>query len=223
VIQPLFIMIILTIVFSQVFRASTPGMSYSVFYITGALIFNFVLEATSLSLQSIVGYAGLIKKVYIPKYIFPLQKCLFAFVNMLFSLIAVAIVYIVLRQPLHATIPLVLYPMLCALVFSFGLGMLLAALEVFFRDIQHLYGILTTAWLYLTPIIYSLTILPDWVQTVLKFNPLVYYVDYARNVMALGTIPDVQQTLICAGFALATLFIGLAVFKRTQDRFILHI
>ena len=220
VLQPLFFMLIITLVFANVFKLGI--RDYPVFYITGFVVFSFVSEATTLSLNSILGNASLIKKVYIPKYIFPLQKCLFALVNMAFSLIAVAIVYIILQVPVYPTAFLLVVVMAYAAVFSFGLSLILSAAVMFFRDVAHLYGIWITAWMYLTPILYPLSILPEPVQNILKFNPLVYYVEYARSVMIDGVIPTLNTNLICIGFALLTLIIGLVFFKRTQDRFILH-
>jgi ABC-2 type transport system permease protein len=220
VLNPLFMMLVISAVFMYAFRIEVEN--YPAYYITGILIFNFMSEATSLSLGSILGSAGLINKVYIPKYIFPLQKCLFAFVNMLFSLIAVAIVYLILGMEIHPTVLLFFVPMIYTLIFGFGLSLILSSSVVFLRDIHHLYAILVMAWMYLTPILYPLTILPDFMQVLLKFNPMVYYVEYARNVMMYNTIPDLGQNLICIGFALLTLCIGLIVFKRTQDKFVLH-
>jgi ABC-2 type transport system permease protein len=220
ILQPLFFMIIITLVFSNVFKADIH--EYPVFYLTGFVIFNFMSEATLFSMGSVLGNAQLIKKVYIPKYIFPLQKCLFAFVNMLFSLVAVALVFIALQTELHATIFLFVVPVFYTGIFSLGLGLILSAAVVFFRDVVHLYGIWVTAWMYLTPILYPLDMLPEWVQQLLNFNPLVHYVGYARDVMLYGIIPDLQTNLICIGFALSTLLVGILFFKKTQDKFILH-
>jgi ABC-2 type transport system permease protein len=220
VLQPLFIMLIVTSVFQHIFRVEVEN--YPAFYITGILIFSFVADATSLSLHSISGAAPLLKKVYIPKYIFPLEKCLFSFVNMLFSLIAVAIVYLVLQTPIQPTILLLPIPMLYAALFSFGFSLILSAAVMYFRDVAHLYAIWITAWMYLTPILYPPNILPEFMQVILSFNPLVYYVGYARDVMLYGVLPSFGTNMICLGFALATLALGLLVFKKTQDKFILH-
>ena len=221
ILNPLFMMLILTAVFSHVFRIEIEN--YAVYYITGALIFNFVSEATSSSMTSIISSAALIKKVYIPKYIFPFQKCIFSIVNMLFSLIAVAVVYVIVQFPLQPTIILFFVPMLYAAVFALGLSLMLSALDVFFRDVGHLWSVWIVAWMYLTPILYPLEILPEFVQMVLKFNPVYYFVQYARDVMMYGVVPGLQQNLICAGFAGFFLLLGLLIFKKSQDRFILHI
>ena len=221
VLNPLFVMLIVTFVFSHVFRIEVPN--YPIFYLTGSIIFSFVSEATTLSMNSVIGNAGLIKKVYIPKYIFPLQSCIFASVNALFSLIAVAIVYVVLQAPLSPTLLLTPIPLIYAAIFSFGLGLILSALVVYFRDVAHMYGIWCTAWFYMTPILYPLTVLPEIVRTVLLFNPLVHFVNYSRSVMLDGVVPGINENLICAGFAFLTLAVGFLVFKKAQDKFILNL
>jgi ABC-2 type transport system permease protein len=219
VLNPLFMMLILTAVFSRLVKIE----DYAVYYITGAMIFNFVSEATSSSMTSVINSAALIKKVYIPKYIFPLQKCIFSIVNMLFTLIAVALVYLIMQFPIQPTIVLLFIPMLYAAVFALGLSLMLSALDVFFRDIGHLWSVWVVAWMYLTPILYPLDILSEPVQAILKFNPVYHFVQYARDVMMYGVIPGLQANLICAGYACLFLLLGLLVFKKTQDRFILHI
>ena len=221
VLNPLFMMLILTTVFANVFRIQIEN--YAVYYITGAMIFNFVSEATSSSMTSVISSASLIKKVYIPKYMFPLQKCIFSIVNMLFTLTALAAVYLIVQFPIQPTIALFFIPMLYAAVFALGLSLILSALDVFFRDVGHLWSVWVLAWMYLTPILYPLDILPDLVQTILKFNPVYYFVKYARDVMMNGVVPGLQENLICAGYACLFLLVGLLVFKKTQDRFILHI
>jgi ABC-2 type transport system permease protein len=101
--------------------------------------------------------------------------------------------------------------------------MILAAGNVFFRDIGHLYSVWVMAWMYLTPILYPVDILPDAVKGFVNVNPMYYYVDYFRQVMMYGTAPDLQANLICASFSLVFLLLGLLVFKKAQDRFILYI
>lgn len=221
VLNPLLMMLVITAVFKNIFRLDVPN--FAEYYLTGALIFNFVSEATSTSMNSVIGAAALIKKVYIPKYIFPIEKCLFAFVNMVFSLIAVAVVFLILQTPLHWTIFLFPIPMIYTFVFSLGLSLILSAANVFFRDIGHLYGVWITAWLYFTPIIYPITVLPEFMQTLVKLNPLYYYVNYFRDVMLYGNIPTLQDNIICIGFSLITLLLGLVIFKKKQDKFILYI
>jgi ABC-2 type transport system permease protein len=221
VLNPLLMMLVITAVFSTIFKFDVEN--FPAYYLTGSLIFGFVAESTTGSVGSIIEGASLIKKVYIPKYIFPLEKILFAFVNALFALIAVAIVLIILKVPVTWTVLLLPIPLVYTLIFCVGLGLILATLNVFFRDVGHLWGVWITAWMYLTPIIYPENILPNFMKTIIRFNPLYYYVDYFRQVILYGTLPNLMSNLICLGFSFGFLILGVIVFKKNQDKFILHI
>lgn len=231
VLNPLLMAIVISIVFQNFFRIGEPN--FAVYYLTGSLIFNFMNEATSSAMVSIVGNAPLIKKVYIPKYIFPLEKVMFAFVNMLFSMIALVIMMgatkiglIGVPSELHITWTVLLFfiPMLYTLVFSLGLGLILAAINVYFRDVGHLYSVWTMAWMYLTPVIYPMNMVEgSWVMNVIQLNPMYYFVTYFREVMMRGTVPGLKMNLLCMGISLLFLVLGLWVFKKKQDRFILFI
>ncbi len=221
VLNPLLMAMIISAVFSKIFRVQTEN--FVVYYLTGSLIFNFMSEATSGALVSILGSAGLIKKVYIPKYIFPIEKCLFALVNTLFSLVATLILMPFLGVPLKITVLLFWVPLMYVFVFSVGVGMLLSATNVFFRDVGHLYSVWITAWMYVTPILYPKELIPDSVKWFTNANPMYYYVDYFRSLMMYNTVPDLKTNVICAAFSGAFLMIGLIVFKRKQDKFILYI
>lgn len=221
ILNPLLMMLVITAVFANVFKFDVKN--FPIYYLTGAWIFNFVSESTTLSLTSIISAAPLLKKVYIPKYIFPLQKCMYSLVNMLFSLIAVAIVYIILQVPLHWTALLFPVVMMYTFVFCLGMSLILSSINVFFRDVGHLYSVWVTAWMYFTPIIYPISALPEAMANIIKLNPLYYYVEYARAVLIYGTVPDLQQNLICIGFSIIALLIGLLLFKKKQDKFILYI
>lgn len=221
VLNPLLMMLVITAVFNNVFRMfEVPN--FPVYYLTGILIFSFVSEATTGSMFSVLGGGSLIKKVYIPKYIFPLEKCLFALVNMMFSAVAVVIVMLITGAPIYPTILLFWIPMLYALIFSIGLGLILATLAVFFRDVTHLYSVWVTAWMFLTPIIYPVEALSEGMRNSLRFNPLYHFVNYFRDVVRYGRVPGLQENLICLGIALAFLVVGLVVFKWKQKRFILY-
>jgi ABC-2 type transport system permease protein len=221
ILNPLLMMMVISAVFSNIFRIQIEH--FAVYYLTGSLVFNFMSESTSGSLMSVLGSAGLIKKVYIPKYIFPLEKCFFSLVNTAFSLVAVLILMPILGVPLRPTALLFWAPLLYTLAFSIGLGMMLAAANVFFRDIGHLYSVWVTAWLYLTPILYPVDILPNAVKAFVNINPMYYYVDYFRQVMMYETVPNLRTNLTCASFSIVFLLMGLIIFKKTQDRFILYL
>lgn len=221
VLNPLLTMMVMTAVFEMLFRAQIEY--FPIYFLTGNTLFTFMMESTSSSLQSITGGASLIKKVYVPKYIFILEKCLFSLINLAFSLVAMAIVMIILNFRVSPTFYLFLIPIFYTFVFSAGLGLILASSNVFFRDTAHLYGVVTTAWMFLTPIMYPKEILTERMQRVIEFNPMYHFVEYFRDVLMYGNIPDLRTNLICAGISFGAFFAGVIIFKRSQDKFILYI
>lgn len=226
--NPLLIMIVTTSVFSIILRVQPIDMPFAVYFITGSTLFNFFSEASSSSMSSIIYSASLIKKVYIPKYIFVLEKCSFSFINMLFSLIAmmgVILFYVITGEvQLHLTVFLIFIPMIFIFIFSVGVGLMLSALSVFFRDITHIWGVVMTAWMYLTPIIYPIETLRDHgLEWVVRLNPLFYFVDDFRSLMIRGVFPEMDHFLISCGICGGTLLLGMLIFRKFQDRFILHI
>ncbi len=221
VLNPLLMMLVITSVFQNIFKVQIEN--FPIYYLTGSTLFGLFSESTSTAMTSITGSAALMKKVYIPKYIFPMEKVLFAFVNFAFSLIAVVIMIIILRFPLQWTIILGIIPALYVLVFSLGVGLMLSAFSVFFRDIVHLYSVLLLAWQYLTPIMYPYEALPDTMKRIMLLNPMYYYINYFREVVMYGNVPSLRINLICITIALSALVLGIIVFKKKQDRFILFI
>lgn len=174
VLNPLLMMCVITVVFSTLFRQNIPN--FPIYYLAGSLIFSFNSEATSNGLYSIIGSASLIKKVYIPKYLFPISKVLSALVNLGFSLVAMFVVMIVTGAPFHATLLLMPLPIFYVFLFTSGLSLLLAAATVYFRDIAHFWGVFVLAWTYFTPIFYPVTILPSFAMKIMQLNPMYHYV-----------------------------------------------
>ncbi|MEG2595765.1 MAG: ABC transporter permease [Ruthenibacterium sp.] len=227
VLNPLLMSMVMYIVFTTVFNMGAKGSgidNFAVFLIIGQLLFNFFNEATNSAMCSMMSAAPLIKKVYIPKYIFPLQKVCFSLINCLFSFIALIIVMVVTGAKLHMTVLLAWFPILTLFVFSLGVGLILAAMAVFFRDIIHLWGIFTTALMYFSAIFYN----PDtignvFVRTFINFNPLYWYITAFRAVVLNGELLTWNMIWICSSCALVVLVLGLFVFRKQQDKFVLHI
>lgn len=223
ILNPLFTMLVLTSVFQMLLRIQVEN--FPTFYIIASSMWTFFSESTSLALTSILASAPLIKKVYVPKYMFPLEKCIFALINFAFSLIAVFIVMLVQGVYPTATVFLAIVPVFYCFAFCCGFSLLLSALTVFFRDLAHLYSVLLTIWMYLTPILYTVDILKDHriLYAIVQLNPMYYYVTYFRDVMMYNTVPGLTTNLICIAFAVFFLVIGALVFKKCEKRFILHI
>ena len=222
--NPILMMVILNAVFSRLI--SNSGVeNYPMYLIVGQTLFIFFNEATSGALESVVASSALMKKIYVPKYVFPLEKVLYSFTNLLFSMLAVVIVLFFNPVPVSAALLLAPIPLILLLLFSVGFGLILSALYAFFRDIKHLYSVLLLAWMYLTPIIYPISFVEDavFIGALVKINPLTWYITYFREVFLYGRFPGAAMNLICAAYSLGMLSLGLLVFKKAQDKFILHL
>ncbi|KAF1680116.1 ABC transporter permease [Veillonella sp. R32] len=219
--NPLMMMCILTIVFSQVFRFDIPN--YSLYLIIGQVVFNFVSESTTSAMYSIVGNAALLKKVYVPKLIFPLSRVLSSFVTMLFSMVAIFIVMLITDVSITKKLLLLPIPLCFLLVFSLGVSLIVSAIAVYFRDMFHLYSVFTTAWSFLTPIFYPINIVPVEFKQMLLLNPLYYILLYFREIILEGAIPGFELTALCITISVLSLIIGLIIFKKLQNNFLMYI
>lgn len=219
--NPLLTMLVMTLVFSFLFRFEIPN--YPVYLLSGQIIFGFFNESTTQAMNSVINGEAIIKKVYVPKYIFPVSRVLSSFVNLSFSLLAFILVFIITRAPFHWTLFLIPIPVIYTFVFSLGIGMLMSSLAVFFRDLTYLYGIGMTLLTYLTPLFYPISIIPEWAQPFMGFNPMFHFVDYFRNVALNGVVPGLWANIVCLGFALASVCFGAYVFMSQQDKYILYL
>lgn len=225
VLNPLLMMLVMWAVFGALFpQVRGDGIdNFPMFLLCGQLLFNFFREATTLAMSSVLQNAPLLRKVYIPKYIFPVEKVCFGFVNCCFSFIALVLVMICTRCPVHLTLPLGLYPLLTLFVFSLGVGLVLATLTVFFRDVMHMWEVFTTALMYFSAIFYDPIQMEGWVQTFIKFNPMYWYITGFRRAVIYGEGFNLNMILMCGGCAVLALAFGLFVFKKHQDKFVLYL
>ena len=220
---PVLNMAVMALVFSKLFRFSTPGVSYLTYVLSGLVMFNYFAEASNLSMSSVVANFPLINKIYIPKYIFPLSKCLFVGINFLLTLIPLYVVILATGTGLciyHLVLP---YAYLCLFVFTLGFGLILATIAVFLRDMFYIYGIVLTLWTYLTPIMYDISIISESIQRFFKLNPLYQYINFIRQIILYHQMPTPRNFLVCGASALIVLIIGLIVFKKNQDKFIYYV
>ena len=222
VLNPLMVMVVMYLVFSKMFRFNIDN--YSAYLIIGQTLFTFMTEATNQAIFSITGNGPLLKKVYVPKYVFTLSKVTSSLVNLVFSLGAMIIVFVITK--VQFSWAMLFFPVILmeVYIFSLGLGLFLAEAAVFFRDIQYIYNGLTTAWMYLTPIFYPMEQLPESVQKAIKiFNPMYQYITQFRTISLHQTLPAAGDVVY--GFAIAFVFliVGSWAFIRKQDDFILYI
>lgn len=219
--NPLLMMTVLSVVFSSLFRLDVEN--FPLYLLSGQVVFNFFNEATTNAMSAIIGNSSLIKKVYVPKYVFVLSRIASSFINFLAACSALFMVMIVTRAELHFTMLLAVIPVLLMLLLTLGVGLVLAAITVKFRDVMHLYSVLMTMLLYLTPVIYPLSILPDWLHKLVLLNPLTGIITMFRDVVLYHTMINAGTLGIAVVEIAAILVIGIYVFYKNQDAFILHL
>lgn len=219
--NPLMMMAVMSLVFSYMFRFDIPN--YPLYLICGQTLWSFFNESTNASMMSVIANGSLIRKVYIPKYIFPVSRVLSSFVTMSFSLVAILIVMLVTRVPFSWKLILLPVPLAFLLLFCMGIGMALSAFAVYFRDVLHLYTVVCMAWMYVTPIFYPVSALPEKVAFFFQFNPMYHYVTFFRDVVLNGAIPGATIWLGTVGFGILSFVAGLMVFRRLQRNFILYV
>lgn len=225
---PVLMMIVMAVVFSQMFKVRVEGINYLVYLMSGLVVFNYFNEASSTAMASVVTNFPLMNKVYIPKYIFPLGKCLFVGIN--FALTLIPLLFVILftgNADTRCTLNLyyLILPLIyaCLIIFTIGIGFILSCVSVFIRDMFYIYGIIITIWNYLTPIFYSVEILPNNLQKLMNFNPLYVFINSTRDIILYGKAPSGTMLISCVLFALIFLIIGIFIFKRKQDEFIYYV
>ncbi|MCI8479240.1 MAG: ABC transporter permease [Oscillospiraceae bacterium] len=219
--NPLLTMLVQYFVFSTIFKSDVPN--FAAYLIIGTVMFNFFSETCNMALGSIVGNASLITKVYMPKYIYPLTRVMSSMVNLGISLIPMLMVCVFTKVQFQKSAMLAIYFLVCLTIFSLGLGLLLSASMVFFRDTQFLWGVLTMIWMYATPIFYPETILPEEFKFILQINPIYHFLKNTRLCILDGISPEPVVYVQSLLMALGALLIGALVFRKSQDRFVLYL
>ena len=217
---PILMMTVMAIVFSNMFRFAVEGVNYLVYLMIGIVVWNYFTDATGVSLGSIIDNFSLISKVYIPKYIFPLSKVLFSTINFLLTLIPLMGIIILSKVGLGK------YPVYIGINYIYIIYIfvcLFSTFSVFFRDLIYIYGILILIWNYLTPVFYSIEIIPQQLRFFFNLNPMYQFLNSFRKIILYGQGLDLKHILILFLIGFVTLAVGSFVFKKNQDKFIYYI
>ena len=220
---PVLTMAVMALVFTNVFKFSTPGVNYLVYLMSGLVLFNYFSEASNLAMSSVVANFSLINKVYMPKYIFPLTKCLFVGINFLLTLIPLYAIIFLTGTGVNWYHLLLPYVFVCLFLFTVGMGFVLSTISVFMRDMFYIYGVIITLWTYLTPIMYDVAIIPEKFQIFMKLNPMYWFLDFARQIILYNQCPGLHNFIYCAIFGVGFLLLGIWIFKKNQDKFIYYV
>jgi ABC-type polysaccharide/polyol phosphate export permease len=219
--NPLLMMVILTVVFSTVMRIQIDH--YSVFLLSVLLPWTLFSQSLAYAVESIVGNGELLKKVYIAKSVFPMAAVLSNVINFFFSLLPLFILLPLLRFPFHWTWIYLPVPLLGLVLFSLGCSFFLAMANVFFRDVAHILQVILSAWFYVSPIIYSIDFVPARYRFFFRLNPMLYLLNGFRLSIYYGLLPSLQSAAASLGVGALGLVLGYSIFRRYQDTLVFYV
>ena len=202
-ISPLLSLLVMRIVFTSLLGSEIEH--YTIYLFSGQLIFSFFSDSTNEGMSALLNNADIFTKVNVPKYMFLLSKNVSSLINFGLTLIIYFLFVLADGIPITWKFLLLVYPIVCLVIFNLGVGLILSAVFVFFRDIQYLYGIFTTLLMYVSAIFYSIETFPEMGQNLFLLNPVYLYIRYFRKIVIESTIPSVEFHLLAAVYALVAL------------------
>ena len=219
--NPLFIMLVFTAIFSMLFGRQIEN--YPVYFLSGRVIFDFYNSATKGAMQSIRSNANLLKKIYVPKYMFTVSKVCYEFINFLISFVILFGVMLITGASFHITSIFAIIPLALLVILIFGVGLILAVCNTYFSDIGHLYNVFALILMYASALFYPIEIVPARVQIIFTLNPLYSAITCFREAVVYGVIPDLWTLAYLAVFAFAVFGIGILLFSIYEKKLALEI
>ncbi len=230
-VQPLLNMAVLSVVFSSILGKRGNIACYPVYLFTGRLLFEFFTTSTKAALMSFRTNAPIIKKVYVPKYIYPLSSILSTFVNLAISLLCFICVWIFFRLTgisggdsltISGYALLFFIPLLLLLIFTTGVGLILAVFQVYFRDIKYIWDVFCTLLFYAVPIYSIDTITSKWTRMLIEINPIYHIMELFRQCVYYGKPMDLDLLLGASAWSFGVLLLGIFIFNKKSDDLIFH-
>ena len=219
--SPLFTLAIMSLVFSGFFARSQPH--YTIYIFAGNIIFSFFTDSTAGGMGSILGNAEIFSKINIPKYLFLFSKNVSALINFALTFFVFLIFCAIDGIKFSLSFFSLIIPIFSLVIFNLGMGLILSALFVFFRDMQYLWGVFTTLLMYMSAIFYTVDRFSKTVQSLFLLNPVYVYISYFRAAVIDGVFPSLKINLLAIGYAVLTFLIGACVYKKCNSKFIYYV
>ena len=219
--HPLLLMLIFLVVFSNLFRSRAPH--YETYFLSAYVAWNFFAQTTVNAMASVAWNGPLMKRVRVPPSIFTLSTVLSGLVNLGLSLVVLFAIMLVVGAPLHATLLFLPVSLLLVGIFTLGASLALTAVSVLFPDVREMVQAGLPALMYLTPIIYPISIVPEHFRWLMKLNPLVYIVEIVRDPVYYGIIPSPATMAVATVVSIGSLAVGWMIFRHLAPRFHAHL
>ncbi len=220
VISPFLTFLIQLFIFGSLFRRG--DSNFVIYLLTGSLMFHFFSDTTTTGMFSMYSNASVLSKINVPKSVFLLSSNVAGIFNFLLTLLVYFVFMIFTGVSFGPHLILMIYPIICMIIFNIGISYILSALFVFFRDIQYLYSIAVTLLMYMSAVFYYADSMPEKVQFVFAINPVYRYIAYMRQLVIDSTIPNLTSHIICLAFAIGALAIGYIFHKKTEKSFVYY-
>jgi ABC-type polysaccharide/polyol phosphate export permease len=217
--NPLGTMLVMTIVFSNIFRASMPGVPFPVYILSGLVVWNFFSQGTTASMSGLVWGGNLLQRIFVPRTIFAVSAVGTALVNTVIALVPLIIVMLITQATFSWALLFLPIAIILVAFFTLGFGLLISSLAAFFPDVMEMYQIVLTAWMYLTPIIYPESIIPKHLFNVYRLNPMYWLVKIFRAPIVDQSLPALSDFGIAAAISIIMLVIGWLVFTSKSDEY----
>ena len=221
ILSPLLMLLVMRLVFTQFFGRNTPH--YTTYLFCGNLVMSYYREATKSGMNSLTGNSKIIEKINLPKVIFLLSKNVSALINFMLTLLVFFLFCILDGIKFGPHFFMLLFPVLCLVIFNIGVGLTLSAWYVFFKDISYLYDVFLRLLTYLSAIFYRIDSYPEQVQRMFLLNPVYCYIKYFRVITIEGNVPSLEFHVLCASYASIMLLIGLSIYKKNNHKFIFYL
>lgn len=220
ILSPLLTLLVMQLVFGTIFSKDIPN--FTIYLFAGVIVWNFYKEATKGGMTALLSNHRIFTKINVPKYLFVLSKNVSALINFGLTIILFLMFCIIFHISITPRFLFLLYPSVCLTVMNVGIGMILSAWNIFYRDVQYLYDVFLTLLHYLSGIMYSVEKLGDY-QGLLLFNPVYVYIKYFRIIALDGNVPSLAFHGLCAFYALLFLGIGCWFYKRYNHEFLYYV
>ena len=221
VLSPLLMLLVMRLVFTRFFGRTMEH--YTTFIFSGNLLFAYFRDSTTQGMASLVGNASIFSKVNVPKYLFLFSKNIQALINFALTMVVFLLFCIFDHVAITFHFIWLVYPILCMMIFNIGIGFIVSALFVFFRDMEYLWSVFTQILMYFSAIFYQVDLYPIEIQRLFLLNPVYCYIKFFRIIVLDGTLPSLQFFLLCAAYAIVAFTIGGLVYKKNNTRFLYYI
>lgn len=218
---PLLTLFIQRLVFMRIFGSEIPH--YTIYLFAGNVVWSYFREATTGGMNALVMNAHIFSKVNVPKYIFVLTKNVSAFINFCLTLVVFFLFALFDGVSFSVNFFSLIIPIFCLVVLNLGMGMILSALYMFFRDMTYLYDVFLTLLMYLSAIFYNVDTFPSEIQRMFLINPVYCYIKFFRIVIIDGSIPSLSFIFLCFIYALFALLLGSLIYKKYNHEFLYYV